>query len=70
MVKKKNPPANAGDAKDTGFDPWVGKIPGSGRFPGLEETLEEEMTTHSSNFAWKNYTDRGAWWDTGHGVAV
>ena len=23
----KNPPVNAGDAKDKGFDPWVGKIP-------------------------------------------
>ena len=23
----KNPPANAGDIKEVGFDPWVGKIP-------------------------------------------
>ena len=23
----KNPPANAGDIKDAGFDPWVGEIP-------------------------------------------
>ena len=23
----KNPPANAGDARDEGFNPWVGKIP-------------------------------------------
>ena len=23
----KNPPANAGDVKRCGFDPWVGKIP-------------------------------------------
>ena len=23
----KNPPANAGDIKRRGFDPWVGKIP-------------------------------------------
>ena len=23
----KNPPANAGDGKTRGFDPWVGKIP-------------------------------------------
>ena len=22
-----NPPANAGDIRDLGFDPWVGKIP-------------------------------------------
>ena len=23
----KNSPVNAGDARDTGFDPWLGKIP-------------------------------------------
>ena len=23
----KNPPANAGDIREVGFDPWVGKIP-------------------------------------------
>ena len=22
-----NPPANAGDIRDVGFDPWVGKVP-------------------------------------------
>ena len=38
----KNPPANAGDARDIGFDPWVGKIP-----------LEQEMATHFSILAWK-----------------
>ena len=37
----KNPPANAGDIRDTG------SIPRSGRFPG------EGMTTHSTIFAWK-----------------
>ena len=26
-LKKKNPPANAGDVKRHGFDPWVRKIP-------------------------------------------
>ena len=36
-----NPPANAGDARDTG------SIPGSGRF------LEKEMATHSNILAWK-----------------
>ena len=25
----KNPPANAGDARDSGFNPWVRKIPWS-----------------------------------------
>ena len=37
----KNPPANAGDARD------LGSIPGSERFPG------EENDNHSSILAWK-----------------
>ena len=37
----KNPPANAGDAGDTGL------IPGSGR------SLEKDMATHSSILAWR-----------------
>ena len=37
----KNPPANAGDARDTGL------IPGSGR------SLEEGMEIHSSILAWR-----------------
>ena len=38
----KNPPANAGNIRDLGSDPWVGKIP-----------LEKEMATHSSFLAWR-----------------
>ena len=38
----KNPPAKAGDIRDLGSDPWVGKIP-----------LEKEMATHSSFLAWR-----------------
>ena len=38
----KNSPANAGDVKRHGFNPWVGKIP-----------LEEDMATHSSVLAWR-----------------
>ena len=41
----KNPPASAGDIRDTGL------IPGSGRSPE-EDPLEEEMATHSSFLAW------------------
>ena len=37
----KNPPANAGDSRD------VGSVPGLGRSP------EKEIATHSSIFAWK-----------------
>ena len=35
---------------------------------GWEDLLEEEMATHSSILAWRIPTDRGAWWDTVHGV--
>ena len=35
---------------------------------GREDPLEKEMATHSSILAWKNPTDRGAWWATVHGV--
>ena len=37
----KNPPANAGDVRDTG------SVPGSGR------SLEKGMATHSSIVAWR-----------------
>ena len=53
----KNLPANAGDIRDMGL------------IPGLEDSLEEGMATHSSVLAWKIPMDRGAWWATVHGVA-
>ena len=34
-----------------------------------KDPLEEEMATHCSILAWRNPTDRGAWWATVHGVA-
>ena len=40
-----------------------------GSILGWEDPLEKEMATHSSIHAWKNPTDRGAWWATVHGVA-
>ena len=36
----KNPPAKPGDIRDTGL------------IPGSEDSLEEEMATHSSILAW------------------
>ena len=36
---------------------------------GWEDPLENEMTTHSSIFAWKiPWTEERAWWATVHGV--
>ena len=34
----KNPPANAEDTGDNGFDPWVGKIPGEGNGNPLQHS--------------------------------
>ena len=52
----KNPPANAGDARD------VGSIPGSGRSPGVGNGSPLQY------FCLENSMDRGAWWATVHGV--
>ena len=52
----KNPPANAGDIRD------VGPIPGLGRSPG-----EENGNPHQYSCI-ENPMDRGAWWATVHGV--
>ena len=35
---------------------------------GQEDTLEEEMTTHSKILDWKNSVDKGICQDTVHGV--
>ena len=45
----KNPPANAGDMREVGFDPWVGKTPGGGLGNPLQYSCLE------------NLMDRGAW---------
>jgi len=53
----KNPPANAGD-----IEMLV-------RYLGLEDPLEEGMTTHSSIVAWRIHMERGAWQSTVHRLA-
>ena len=53
----KNPPANAGDARDVGSIPGLGRSSGEGNGNPLQYScLEKSM-------------DRGAWWATVHGVA-
>ena len=53
----KNPPANAGDARD------AGSIPGSGRSPGVGNG-------NPLQYSWvENSMDRGAWQPTVHRVA-
>ena len=55
VVKKKNSPANAGD---------VGLIPASG---GSSGKGNGNLLQYS---CCENFTDRGAWWDTGQGVTM
>ena len=38
-------------------------------FLGQEDALEKEIATPCHIPAWKNPTDRGAWWAAVHGVA-
>ena len=56
-LEVKNPPANAGDVRDTG------SIPGSGRSP------EGGQGYPLQYFCLENPMDRGAWQATVHGVA-
>ena len=56
-VAVKNPPANAGDAKDTG------SIPGSGRSPGGGDGSPLQCA------CLENPMDRGAWRAAVHGAA-
>ena len=53
----KNPPANAGDLRET----WVQSL-------GWKDSLEEGMATHSSILAWRISMGRGAWWATVHEI--
>ena len=53
----KNPPANAGDPRDTSW------IPGSGRSPGGENGNPFQYS------CLENSMDSRAWWSLVHGVA-
>ena len=53
----KNLPANAGDARDSGLIPGLGKSPRGGNGNPLQYSCLE------------NSLDRGAWWTVVHGVA-
>ena len=52
----KNPPANAGDARDVGSIPGSGRSSGRGNGSWLQYSCLEHPTL------------RGAWWATVHGV--
>ena len=52
----KNLPADAGDLRDSGSIPGLGRSPGEGHSNPLQYSCLE------------NPMERGAWWDTVHGV--
>ena len=53
----KDPPANAGDERDTGLIPELGRCPGGGNGNPLQYSCLE------------NPMNRGAWWVAAHRVA-
>jgi len=53
----KNPPANAGDVRNVGSIPGLGRFPGGGNGNPLQYSCLE------------NSMDRGAWWATVHSMA-
>ena len=54
----KSSPANAGDTRENGFDPWARKIP-----------WRVGVTPRSSILAWRIPRDSVAWQATVHSVA-
>ena len=57
VLAVENPPANAGDVRDVGLTPGLGRSPGGGHLNPLQCSCLE------------NPVDRGAWWATVHRVA-
>ena len=55
-LKKKNPPANAGDVRDVDLIPGSGRSPGEGNGNPLQYSCLE------------NPMERGAWWATVHRI--
>ena len=54
----KNPPASAGDRRDLGSNPGLGRSPGEGAW----------QPTPFQYSCLENPVDRGAWWATVHWV--
>ena len=52
----KNPPGNAGDIRDAGSIPGLGKFPGGGHGNPLQYSC------------WENSMDRRAWWALVHRI--
>ena len=57
IIVVKNMPANAGDVRDAGSIPWLGRSPGGGHGNPLQYSCLD------------NSMERGAWWSAVHLVA-
>ena len=62
LSKRGFPSGSDGKESPAMWETWVQSL-------GWEDPLEKGMATHSSTLAWRIPMDRGAWWDTVHGVA-
>ena len=62
VLMAKNPPANAGDIRDSGPIPGLGRSPAEGHGNPLQWVLEQILS------CLENPVDRGAWWAPVHGV--
>ena len=62
MLVVRNPPAKAGDAKDSGLSPRLGRSPEVGNGNLLQYTCLQCLATHSSILARKKVMNRAAWW--------
>ena len=55
----KNSPANAGDIRDMGFDPWVGKIPWRRAWQPTPVFLPGELQGQRSPVGYSPQCDKG-----------
>ena len=61
-------PGFPGDSEVKNLPACTGALGDTGLIPGWEDSLKEEMATHSRILAWRIPMDRGAWRATVHGV--
>ena len=65
----KNLPANAGDVKDVGSTPGLGRSPGVGSGNPLQYSCLESPVERGAWWATVHGIAKNAWWATVHGVA-
>ena len=65
----KNLPANAGDVRDVGSIPGLGRSPGVGSGNPLQYSCLESPVERGAWWATVHGIAKNAWWATVHGVA-